>query len=141
MDSLLVIWIVIGFVALFIDIFTSTFIFVWFTVGSIAACIANITGYNVTIQILTFVLVSAVFMAVGYPLAKKTIKSTVKKIPTMEESYIGRVLTAESDFSDKTTVKVDGIYWTLKNSGEAIKKGDKIEITGIEGNKLVVKKI
>lgn len=141
MDSFLILWIVVGFMALFIDILTSAFLFVWFTVGAIAAAIANITGYNSIIQIITFVIVSAVFMAVGYPLVKKTLKSTVKRTPTMEENYIGRELTAESEFSEKTTAKIDGIYWTLKNSGEKINKGDRMKITGIEGNKLLVTKI
>jgi membrane protein implicated in regulation of membrane protease activity len=136
----LIIWIIISVAALVIDIATSTFLFMWFTVGGIAAIIALIFGSTVTVQIMVFIAVSAVSMALGYPLVKKTLKVTVKKTPTMEESYIGRELAVDEDLVETARVKIDGIYWTIKNIGEPVKKGDKVKITGIEGNKLVVKK-
>ena len=35
---------------------------------------------------------------------------------------------------------MDGIYWTVKNEGDTIKKGEKFKIIGIEGNKINNKK-
>jgi membrane protein implicated in regulation of membrane protease activity len=58
----------------------------------------------------------------------------------MEESYIGREITVDEDLVQTARAKIDGIYWTIKNIGEPVKKGDKVKITGLEGNKLVVKK-
>lgn len=136
----LILWIIISVVALVVDIATSAFLFLWFTVGGIAAIIALIFNATMAVQIITFIAVSAISMAIGYPLMKKTLKGTVKKITTMEESYIGRKLTVDEDVIEKTIIKLDGIYWTIKNIGEPIKKGDRIIVTGIEGNKLVVKK-
>jgi membrane protein implicated in regulation of membrane protease activity len=136
-----ILWLVIGGVALAIDVLTSAFIFVWFTVGAISSVIAAMLGYGFNVQLISFILVSTAFMVVGYPLVKRTIKSTVVKTPTTEQGYVGRILTVDEDVMDKATIKIDGIYWTVKNEGELIKKGDKVKVTGIEGNKIVIKKL
>ncbi len=136
----LIIWIIISVAALVIDIATSAFLFLWFTVGGIAAILALIFDASLAVQIIAFIAVSAVSMALGYPLMKKTLKNTVMKTSTMEESYIGREITVDEDVIETARAKIDGIYWTIKNIGEPVRKGDKIKITGIEGNKLVVKK-
>ena len=47
---------------------------------------------------------------------------------------------AEEDIKDKAKVKVDGIYWTVLNCGDEIKKGEYFKIIGIEGIKLTIKK-
>lgn len=137
----LVLWIIISVAALVIDIATSAFLFVWFTVGGIGAIIALILGASGAVQFITFIAVSAVSMAIGYPMMRKTLKNTVSKTSTMEESYIGRQITIDEDIIEKASVKIDGIYWTVKNSGTPIKKGDTVKITGIEGNKIIVSKI
>lgn len=134
-------WIIISVVALVIDITTSAFLFVWFTVGGIGAIIALILGASGTLQIITFIAVTAVSMAIGYPLVRRTLKGTVSKTSTMEESYIGRRITVDEDIVEKASVKIDGIYWTVKNEGTPIKKGDRVKVTGIEGNKIIVRKI
>lgn len=141
MDKNMVLWLIIGILSVVIDIVTSAFLFVWFAVGTIAAIIANLLGYSFTIQLVTFIIVSILFIVVGYPLVKNTIKKTVTKTPTTEEGYIGRELLIEEDVTEKANIKIDGIYWTVKNEGEMIRKGDKVKITGIEGNKLTIKKI
>lgn len=140
-SNYLVLWIVIGAVALGVDIVTSTFLFVWFTIGSIAAIIAQVLGHPLSVQIIAFISTSALFMVVGYPIVKRTIKKTVKKTETMEEGYIGRTFIVDDDVIDTAMIKFDGIYWTVKNDGDEIKTGDTVEITGIEGNKLIIKKI
>lgn len=136
----LILWIVISVAALAIDIATSAFLFLWFTVGGIAAIIALILNGSFEVQLITFIAVSAVSMALGYPFVKRTLKGTVKKTATMEESYIGRKFTVDEDVIEKAKLKVDGIYWTIKNIGEPVKKGDTIVVIDIEGNKLAVKK-
>ena len=104
MNNSLILWIITGAVALVADLITSVFLFVWFTIGSIAAIIAMSLGYSTTVQVITFVSVSAVFMAVGYPLIKETIKKTVKKTPTMEQSYIGRKGTIDEEVMEKAII-------------------------------------
>lgn len=137
----LTIWIIIGIGALLIDLTTSSFLFIWFTGGSITAIIALILGKSFAVQLITFIVVSAVLMAVGYPIVKKTIKKTIPKTKTMEQNYIGEIFVADKDISRKGLIKVDGIYWTVLNEDEYIKKGQKFQVTAIKGTKLVIKKV
>lgn len=138
---MMIFWVVVAFGALAIDIATSSFMFLWFAIGAIAAIVALVFNAPIGVQIVIFVAVSAVFMAVGYPIVKKTIKKTVKKTLTMEEAYIGREFTIEKDIDARANIKFEGIYWTVKNVGVPLKEGDRVQIIGIEGNKLLIVKV
>ncbi|MDZ7542407.1 NfeD family protein, partial [Clostridium perfringens] len=50
------------------------------------------------------------------------------------------VMKAKEDIKDRAKIKVDGIYWTVQNSGEEIKQNESFKIIGIEGIKLMIKK-
>jgi membrane protein implicated in regulation of membrane protease activity len=138
---LLIIWLLIAVAAIYIDITTSSFLFVWFAIGAIASIVALIFNQSTVTQIIIFTAVSASCLAVGYPIVKKTIKKTVQVTPTMEQNYVGREFIAAKDINERATVKFDGVYWTVKNEGKVISEGDKVKIVGIEGNKLVIKRI
>lgn len=140
MDIILKIWIVIFVVMILIDIATSGFLFVWFSIGAAGAIITHLLGGNAIIQIIVFALISIICLAFGYPMAKKFIKSTVKRTPLMEEKYIGKELIAENNIEEVSKIMVGGVYWTAKNIGHPIKKGEKFVITGIKGNKLLITK-
>ncbi len=137
----MIFWVVIALGALVIDIVTSSFMFIWFALGAIAAVIALVFNAPVVVQVIVFVAVSGVFMAVGYPIVKKTIKKTVNKTLTMEEGYIGREFTITKDIDVKANIKFEGIYWTVKNVGKPLKEGDLVQIIGLEGNKLLIAKV
>ncbi|MCS4460169.1 hypothetical protein JTS96_20420 [Clostridium botulinum] len=38
-------------------------------------------------------------------------------------------------------LKFQGVYWRVTNSGNHIKKGDKVKINSVKGNKIFVKKV
>ncbi|MCY6484301.1 NfeD family protein [Clostridium aestuarii] len=137
----LVLWLIIAAIALAIDAATSSFLFIWFTAGGIVAMILALLHYSFSTQLITFIGVSAALMALGYPIVKKTIKKTVPRTLRMEEEYIGEEFIADKNISDKATIKFEGIYWTVKNEGQFINKGDRVKIIAIEGNKLIIKKI
>lgn len=137
----ILLWVIIAIAAFAADIITSAFIFVWFSLGAIVSIIASILGADIVVQIAIFIVSSAIFTLIGYPIAKKTIKDTVKKTLTTEQGYIGREFVLDTDINEKGNIKFDGIYWTFINEGEPIKKGDRVIITGIDGNKLIIKKI
>ncbi|MBU3100255.1 NfeD family protein [Clostridium sp. DSM 17811] len=137
----MIFWIVVAVVALAIDITTSSFMFVWFAVGALGAILSIGLDAPIIVQIIVFVAVSGVVMSIGYPIVKKTIKKTVKKTLTMEEGYVGQEFTLTKDIDEKGNVKFQGIYWTVKNVGEPLKKGDLVQVTGIEGNKLLISKV
>ena len=59
----------------------------------------------------------------------------------MEESYVGKVFEAEEEIKDSARIKVGGIYWTAVNKSEKILIGQKFQIVGIDGNKLIIKSL
>ncbi|MGE5627704.1 MAG: NfeD family protein [Solirubrobacterales bacterium] len=140
MSSSTMLWVIIAAAGIAIDLVTSAFLFVWFAAGSIAAIIALMLKFSFTVQLIVFISVSAVSMAIGYPIVKRTLKKTVKKTKTMEEGYIGRIISIDDEISERAHIKIDGIYWLAKIEGEPLKRGDKAKIIGIEGNKIVIKK-
>lgn len=135
----LIVWIIVAVAVIAIDIATSSFIFMWFAIGALVAIILSLIGASVTVQIIAFLIVGLVTVSIGYPWAKKKFKADVNQTLTMEQTYIGKTMIAQEDMEEKSKIKVSGIYWTAYNKGKTIKKGDKYTITGIEGNKLIVK--
>jgi membrane protein implicated in regulation of membrane protease activity len=136
----ILLWIVIGAVAILIDIFTSSFLFIWFTVGSIVALIISGLGYAFSVQFIAFIFTSVILLAIGYPIVKNTIKKSVPKTLPMGENYVNRIITVEKDVKEEELIKIDGIYWTVINKGELINKGEKAKIIALDGNKFILKK-
>ena len=134
-----IVWLLVAIALIVIDIVTSSFIFMWFSLGAIVAIILSLLGISVAWQIIAFLVVGIATVSIGYPWAKKKFKADVNHVPTMEQTYIGKEMIADEDMEEKSKIKVSGIYWTAYNKGKTIKKGEKYTITGIEGNKLIVK--
>lgn len=137
----LILWIIISLVALIIDIFTSSFLFVWFAIGGIVALILALLHVSFFVQIVVFVILSVILLSIGYPMIKKSIKNNIPVISSMEEDYIGKEFVSKEAIEDKATIKVEGLYWSVINAGEKIEVGEKITIIGIQGNKFIIKKL
>lgn len=138
--GVIIFWAIIATVFIAIDIATSNFLFAWFAVGAFSAMIADLLGLSFGVQVMIFLAINLITISVGYPWAKQKFNSGIKRLPLMEENYIGRVIKAEEDIEEKARIKIDGIYWTMQNSGEHIRKEDKFRIIGIEGIRLIIKK-
>ena len=133
-----IIWILVAIFVIAIDVVTSSFIFMWLSIGAIAAIILSLLGISVLWQVIAFLVVGVVTISIGYPWAKKKFKADVNQVLTMEQTYIGKEMVATEDMRETSKIKVSGIYWTAYNKGKTIKKGERYTITGIEGNKLIV---
>ncbi|MDU2489372.1 MAG: NfeD family protein [Clostridium celatum] len=133
-----IIWILVAIFVIAIDVVTSSFIFMWLSIGALAAIILSLLGISVLWQVIAFLVVGVVTISIGYPWAKKKFKADVNQVLTMEQTYIGKEMVATEDMRETSKIKVSGIYWTAYNKGKTIKKGEKYTITGIEGNKLIV---
>ncbi|MFT8348133.1 NfeD family protein [Clostridium saccharoperbutylacetonicum] len=140
MDGLIAFWLIVAVCAFAIDILTSNFCFMLFSVGAVAAAICEVLGISFMVQVIVFAILNIISLSVGYPLLKKKFKVAHMNLPRMEETYIGKVMKSEKEISDKAQVKVNGEYWTVVNEGEKIHEGDEFIITGIEGIKLKIKK-
>ena len=137
----IILWLVIGVGVILLDIGTSLFLFVWFAIGSVVAIIAALVGLSFAWQLILFGISSIIAISIGYPWSRKKFKNTVNRTKLMEEEYIGKTFIASEDIDDRYRFKVSGIYWTGENKGEKILKGQKFQVVGIEGNKLVIEGI
>lgn len=133
-----IVWILVAIFVIAIDVVTSSFIFMWLSIGALAAIILSLLGISILWQVIAFLIVGVVTISIGYPWAKKKFKADVNQVLTMEQTYIGKEMIATEDMEETSKIKVSGIYWTAYNKGKTIKKGEKYTITGIEGNKLIV---
>ncbi len=137
----IILWLVIGVGVILLDIGTSLFLFVWFAIGSVVAIIAALAGLSFAWQLILFGISSIIAISIGYPWSRKKFKNTVNRTKLMEEEYIGKTFIASEDIDNRCRFKVSGIYWTGENKGEKILKGQKFQVVGIEGNKLVIEGI
>ncbi|WP_333861283.1 NfeD family protein [Clostridium sp.] len=141
MYNSIILWVIIGIVALSVDIITSSFLFVWFTVGAIGAIIAEILNYPFITQFMVFMVVSVVLIVICYPIVKKNIKKYVKPTPVREETYVGKEILVDEEMVKNNALKIDGVYWNIKEQGYTLKRGDIVKVVTMEGNRLVIKKI
>jgi membrane protein implicated in regulation of membrane protease activity len=135
-----VFWLVVAICSIVVDVMTSSFFFVLFSIGAVVAAICAALGVPFIIQVIIFAVVSIISLILGYPVLKKKYKNMQKRTPLREETYIGKNMISEKEIFDKAQIKINGEYWTVVNEGEVIHVGDKFEITGIEGIKLKIKK-
>jgi len=135
-----VLWIVIGAVAMIVDIATSAFLFVWFTAGAVGALVAYALGYSVLIQFIVFIAVSMILILVCYPIIKKNIKNRIKPTPLREDTYKGRLIVIDGEMEKSNAVRIDGVLWNIDNDDIILKKGDRVKVIGINGNKILIQK-
>ena len=139
--SYAIFWLIIAIVAFAIDVLTSNFCFMLFSIGAIVAAICGALGIPFIMQVVIFAIVSIISLIIGYPWLKKIYKGMKKNIPLMEETYIGKIMESEKEIVNKAQVKVNGEYWTVINEGDIIHVGEKFMITGIQGIKLKIEKV
>lgn len=138
---IIALWLLISAVALVVDILTSNIFFVFFSVGGILAFVADLCGLSLWIQAIIFLGTSILLILTIYPYVQKNLKRTVPPFLAFEKKYIGEHFIAPVDLDEEGLVQIGGIYWTVKNAGSPIKKGDVVEVIGIDGNKFLIKKL
>lgn len=137
-------WVWIGLTAVFgiLEAVTAQLVSVWFVIGSVAALGTYFFGANQAVQIIVFILVSAVALVITRPLVRKFTQTKVQ--PTNADSYIGleAVVTEKiNNLHSEGAVRVKGVEWTARSlSGEEIAQGETVTVRSIEGVKLIVEK-
>lgn len=133
-------WLVVMVLFLVVEAATVGLVCIWFAVGALAALIAALLGAEIWLQIVLFLVVSAVALYFTRPLAKKYINAKVE--PTNADMVIGkecRVTEAIDNIAGTGAVYVDGKTWTARSeSDEVIPEGTLVTAKRIEGVKLIV---
>lgn len=142
MSTITIIWLVIAVVMGVTEACTVQLVSVWFAIGSAAACITSLFTDQIYIQVIVFVVVTAIALAVTRPLVKKLKRKRPEA--TNADRYIGKsavVVEAIDNDHAKGLVKVDNEKWTARSvDGQLLEPGDRVVVTAIEGVKLIVTK-
>ena len=136
-----VLWIIVAFTAGIVEMCTTALVSVWFAVGAVCAAVAAGLGFSESVQIIAFLLVSALTLTVTFPICKKM--RVTKKVPTNADRLIGciGVITEDVDpIRGKGEVNVCGQRWSVQVRGEDAfaKSGTKVRVEEISGAHLVV---
>ena len=133
-------WMIIFLVLLFIELVTVNLVSIWFAVGALAAFISTYFIDSVTIQVLIFIVVSAISLILTKKIVKKIKGGKIEA--TNLDRVIGKIgiVTEEITKLEPGEVKVDGKKWSAI-SNKKIVEGSKVEILSIDGVKLNVKEV
>jgi membrane protein implicated in regulation of membrane protease activity len=133
-------WLIMFVVFLIIEGVTAGLASIWFAVGALAALISTLFGAPIGLQILWFLLVSAIVLYFIRPLAKKYVNPIRK--PTNADRVLeipSLVIEDINNLEERGTVLVDGKHWTARSAtGDVIKKDALVRAIAIEGVKLIV---
>ena len=135
------IWFVVGGILAIIEAVTLGLICIWFAGGAVGAAIAAMLGASPLVQIIVFLVVSAVLVAVTRPIAKKRFNNKTEK--TNVDALIGQTGVVEEKITSESSgqVKADGKVWrAISESGE-IEKGSVVVIKSIKGVTIMVEEI
>ena len=138
-----IIWLALMIAFLFMEAATVATVSLWFAGGALVALIASLLGAPIWLQIILFLLVSAVLLASLRPLVKKhfTPKLTKTNVDAIVETQ-GYVITDIDNLSATGTVKLGSMEWSARSTtGTVIPKGSLVKVDKIEGVKVFVTQI
>ncbi|MGM9551601.1 MAG: NfeD family protein [Clostridia bacterium] len=134
-------WICAMVIFLIVEAVTTSMVSVWFALGALAAAICTYFGIDVSTSMVVFALVSALSLVVFKKFYNKNFQP--KHEPTNADRLIGAKGFVKKDIEPvgkAGEVDVCGRIWSAK-ADEHIEKDSLVEVTAIEGVKLVVKKV
>ncbi|MEE1012959.1 MAG: NfeD family protein [Clostridia bacterium] len=142
MNGAVIVWLLAAVVFGVAESATVVLVSIWMAVGAVAAAIAAAFGQNLMVQILIFLVVSAILLVLTAPLSRKF--RSKKMESTNADRLIGQegvVLVSIDAIENKGQVKVLGQIWSVSAAdGVAIAQGEKVIVESIEGVRVIVKK-
>ena len=134
------VWFILLIVFLVAEGATVAMVSAWFALGALAAMIVSLLGGPLWLQIVLFLAVSVVSLALLRPFAQKHFNNKVAK--TNVDSVIGKCgyVTEEIDNElAKGQVKLYAMTWTARSStDEKIAEGVLVQVDRVEGVKVYV---
>jgi len=134
-------WLWVALVVIFaiIEVCTFGLTTVWFAIAALIMVFLSYLNIPLAVQVLIFLIISALLLIFTRPLAIKKFK--IGKVKTNVDSLVGKqvlVTKAISEF-EKGEVKLNGLIWAARsNNNTAITEGTKCEVLGVEGVQLII---
>lgn len=140
MISSWLIWVIIGVACLIIEMLNAGFGIICFGIGAMLSAILAACGLGLVWQLAALALGTFVSFLFVRPIMIKWFDAN-KETKTNLDTMVGRSAVAIVNFEKgQGRVAIDGTDWMAESAADAeIKKGDKVQITGRESNKVFVK--
>jgi membrane protein implicated in regulation of membrane protease activity len=136
------IWVALVIIFALIEVFTLGLTTVWFALAALVMVFLSFLNIPLAVQVLIFVVISALLLIFTRPLALKKFKIGREK--TNVDSLVGKhalVIKSISEF-EKGEAKINGQIWSARTEdGSEIAEGTKCEILRIEGVQLIVRRL
>ena len=135
------IWLGVLVAAVVLEIATTQIVSIWFAIGALASLIATLAGVEqLWIQIVIFVLVSAIAVVATRPIVKRIVNK--KAEPTNADMVIGKtgIVTEKIDnLAPSGMIKAGGQVWTARSADDSvIEENERVIVKEISGVKLIV---
>lgn len=114
---------------------------IWFAGGAVGAAVAAMLGAPLIVQVIVFLALSAILIAVTRPLAKKRLNAKTER--TNVDALLGQTGIVEEKITQYKPgqVRADGKIWTAVCESGEIKKGAIVIIKSIKGVTIMVEEI
>ncbi len=137
------VWLILMIALVVVEVVTLGLVCIWFAIGALFAAIVAVFGGPWWLQLIVFVVVSAVTLIFTKPIAKKYFMDKIQK--TNSEDLVGKkvMVTEDVDNARATGVAIaSGLEWTAraKEDGVTFMKGEFALVHTIEGVKLILVK-
>lgn len=132
--------VVIGFVVA--EGFTLGLTFIWFAGGALLSMLVSFFGFGLWVQIVAFIIGSALMLIYTRPIAIKFFKIGATK--TNVDSLVGKqgIVIKKLEPFTMGQVKVKGQIWSAKSlDDQVIVEDETVEVVKIDGVKLIVKQV
>jgi membrane protein implicated in regulation of membrane protease activity len=143
-DYLWAVWLVIAALFAVVEVFTVTFIALWFGIGAAGAALVAAFGLGFHFQLLTFAGISTLLTVSTRRIFQRWLEHSTPALPAPGDiSLIGKrgvVVTESRGPRSEAELELDGTVWTaLPLGGDHLKPGEECEVVRIEGNQLYVR--
>lgn len=138
----LILWGILIIVSLIVELITDELTIIWGTIGAIFAFLAAIFKAEIWLQLLIFIVFTALTIIIFRPIIKKFTKKEI--VRTNADRIIGKVAIVTEPFKNNEVGKVvvNGQSWRATSiSFQEFFEGEKVQVEGLSGTKVIVSKI
>lgn len=139
--NMTVVWLVILVALVVIELLTMGLTTIWFAGGALVATLASLLGLPIAVQVVLFLVVSALLLYFTRPIAVKYFNKD--RIRTNAESLVGRqaiVISEIDNLQGIGQVSVGGMEWSARTREDGVRLpvGTVAVVLAINGVKLIV---
>ncbi|MBR1551159.1 MAG: NfeD family protein [Muribaculaceae bacterium] len=137
-------WAIVAILCLILELSSGDFFLMCFSIGSVVSMLAALVGGNITVQVITFAVASALCLLFVRPVALKYLHKKKNDRPSNAEAIIGRQgrVSERIEANGFGRVAIDGDDWkSCTTGGKAIEKGSRVRVTAMESIILTVEPV